>query len=159
MDFNEGLFTEDLAGIGDPTRDRSVQGPAITTPFPSRDLLVRVIATVGRGAAQQEQQPYLKTQLLPKSASNREGVEEETMNTWHSPWPSISFWSLPLAECNRKPTDQGAQAKPYIESNSWGTEEGREWVGEVSQSWWERRRLTSSKSKHLFVKCLCPINY
>lgn len=87
MEFNEGLFTEDLAGIGNPTRDRSVQGPAITTPFSSRDLLVRAIATVGRGAAQQELQPYLKTQPLPKSASNREGVEEETMNTGPSPSP------------------------------------------------------------------------
>lgn len=90
MEFNEGLFTEDLAGIGNPTLDRSVQGPAITTPFSSRDLLVRAIATVGRGAAQQELHPYLKTQPPPKSASNREGVEEETKNTWSSPQPSIS---------------------------------------------------------------------
>lgn len=134
MEFNEGLCTEDLAGIGNPTRGRSIQGPVINTPFFSRDLLVRVIAIVGKGDAQQELQPYLKTQPLPKSAFNREGAEEETMNTWPSPQPSISFWSLPLAEYNKMPKDQGAQVKAYIESNSWGTEEGREWgQGDVTK--------------------------
>lgn len=51
---NEGLFTEVLAGMGNQQGVVKCPGTSHWHPIPSRDLLVRVMATVGRGNAQQE---------------------------------------------------------------------------------------------------------
>lgn len=46
------------------------------------------------------------------------------------PQPSVSCWSLPLAEHKLKPWDKGAQVTQSITSDSWDTEQGRGWTGE-----------------------------
>ena len=130
--FHEGLFTEVWAGVkesiwyGEVSRDQTL--PFL---FPQRRYQWKIQAWE-RGC----------------------WTGREAMNTLaFSPQPSNSCWSLPWVEYNRKSWDKAVQVIQLVASDSWGTEQTRGWTGKSHREGGGKKRIASSVSERLFIKC------